>query len=56
MNCLKISKGWKNPSIQRQFFNEFAKKVNIQNFEDWYSISTVQLKKNGGTSILSLYP
>jgi len=45
---------WREPNNQRQFIQHLAKKLNIKEPSDWYSITMEQIDANGGTVLLQL--
>jgi hypothetical protein len=52
---LKQHTSWKDLATQKQFLVDLGKKLNIQQKEDWYRISTSQVSKNGGSGLMLIY-
>lgn len=48
-------KYWDNDSFQKEFLDEFAKKMNIKSVEDWSFVSHKLLKEHGGSGLLKRY-
>lgn len=46
---------WTNKHNQKIFFERIAKKLNVNKVDDWYTISTSQIKNLGGSSLISFY-
>jgi hypothetical protein len=46
---------WNKKEVQLSFFNEFAKRNNIKNPEDWWNVTVYQVAQQGGSSILYHY-
>jgi hypothetical protein len=46
---------WKDKANQKAFLDELAVKLNVKKPEDWYSVVTSQIEKNGGVSLLRYY-
>jgi hypothetical protein len=40
---------------QRQFFDDIFKKKGLQSYKDWYTISKLDVVKNGGRGLLNRY-
>jgi hypothetical protein len=51
----KERSNWKEVTNQRQFFDTLAKSLNVNNWEDWYSVSAGQVVRRGGTFIKNYY-
>lgn len=46
---------WTNESVQRQFMESIAKKLDIHHWEDWLYIKAQDIRLLGGHSLLSVY-
>ncbi len=46
---------WENPSQQRAFMDDLAKKLNITNKEDWYKLTRDTVYRYGGGELLRKY-
>eukprot|EP01114_Cavostelium_apophysatum_P006045 TRINITY_DN1724_c0_g1_i1.p1 TRINITY_DN1724_c0_g1~~TRINITY_DN1724_c0_g1_i1.p1 ORF type:complete len:404 (+),score=49.64 TRINITY_DN1724_c0_g1_i1:149-1360(+) len=46
---------WKEKQFQRDFLDSFAKKFDLKDWTDWYSVSSEQLRNNGGQPLIALY-
>jgi hypothetical protein len=47
---------WQDPVHQRSFMDTLAKKLNINHFDDWYTISSADLrKKHNASGIMAIY-
>lgn len=43
------------PQEHKNFFADLAKKLRIENWQDWYSISYDDIKQRGGSGLLANY-
>ncbi len=48
-------RNYKDVYQQRQIFDDVARKMGIQKFEDWYKVKVSDLQKFGGYSIIHGY-
>ena len=46
---------WHSIENQRLFLTDFAKKFNIENYEQWYEITNQKIIKNRGGGLLNMY-
>ncbi len=46
---------WDNTSNQRSFMEDLAKRLNINDQEGWYSISSKSVQEHGGLGLLKKY-
>jgi hypothetical protein len=55
--AFKLSKEakWDNKDIQRSFMDNLGKELKLQHMENWYNISSKEIKENGGRILLSKY-
>jgi hypothetical protein len=49
-----VGKGcWNDPVLQKQVTEEVAKKLNISNLEDWYTVTNKMFNDAGGQRLLT---
>jgi hypothetical protein len=46
---------WKDVDNQRKFLDQLASKLNIQRPEDWYSVPSATIFKEGGNFVYTIY-
>eukprot|EP01114_Cavostelium_apophysatum_P017812 TRINITY_DN5375_c0_g1_i1.p1 TRINITY_DN5375_c0_g1~~TRINITY_DN5375_c0_g1_i1.p1 ORF type:complete len:517 (-),score=158.27 TRINITY_DN5375_c0_g1_i1:2205-3755(-) len=46
---------WKSKEHQREFLDDLMQQLNLQNHEDWYKVTTLQVAQRGGQHVLSQY-
>jgi hypothetical protein len=46
---------WEGIENQRTVLDSVAIRLNIKNFEDWYSVPAVKIREMGGSGILTHY-
>ena len=49
------NRSWKSIELQRNFLDDLGKKFQIQNFEDWYSLSLTDILANEGVGLAKKY-
>ena len=55
VNNLKPKGYWDNKENIKNFLDDLKVKFNLQSTEDWYRVSTNQINKNGGRTLLKKY-
>jgi hypothetical protein len=46
---------WRDKAKQKEFFDRFAIKWNIQKPEDWQTVTTAMVRKEGGNFVATYY-
>jgi len=46
---------WLDKANQRDFFDDLAKKLNLEHWQDYYRIRSTEVEENGGKTLLSMY-
>ncbi len=52
---LNVRHQWTTVAKQKAFLNALGLKLNIQNAEGWYKVTSTTLKENGGSGLLEKY-
>src|SRR5690349_1720605 len=46
---------WNNSTHQLEFFDRLYGKLGYKSMDDWYNVTTDDIRKNGGAGLLSVY-